>query len=268
MDRRRLKNCIILILLLMNLFLLTSILSRAGSLHTVQRTAAEQQAALFAADGITLDPALISDLTPPSERELARDGDLEYRAAAALLGSQLSYSDQGGGIYTYSSTRGAAMFRSTGAFDAAGTLASDGDSFCRTFCEEFGYEEPVFRLDETGSGTVTVTRLHEGFPVFNCTVTFSITDGKLTGVSGTLLPEAYTETPPEVQPLSASAALTAFQNLRRENQAVVSAVTEMHLCFEMQSASAASMTLAPAWCIVTDTANYYVNCITGAVTSP
>ena len=100
MDRRRLKNCIILILVLMNLFLAVSLLSRAGTLHTVQRTAAEQQASLFAADGITLDPELISDQTPPFAQALSRDSEQESRAAASLLGSQFSYSDQGGGIYT------------------------------------------------------------------------------------------------------------------------------------------------------------------------
>ena len=267
MDRRRLKNCIILILVLMNLFLAVSLLSRAGTLHTVQRTAAEQQASLFAADGITLDPELISDQTPPSAQALSRDSEQESRAAASLLGSQFSYSDQGGGIYTYSSNRGAAMFRSTGAFEAAGTLASSGADFCRAFCEDFGYNAPVFQLDANGSGTATAVRVYEEFPVYNCTVTFSLNEGVLTAVSGTLLPAEYTETPSEVTPLSASAALTAFQNLRRENQAVVSAVTDLYLCFELQSTASAAMTLVPAWCIVTDTANYYVNCSTGAVTS-
>lgn len=268
MDRRRLKNCIILIMVLMNLFLLASLLSRAGNLHTVQRTAAEQQSALFAADGITLDPELISDLTPPAPRALSRNSEQEYRAAASLLGSQLSYSDQGGGIYSYSSNRGAAMFRSTGAFEAAGTLATAGTDFCYAFCEDFGYSEPVFRLDANGTGTATAVRMYEEFPVFNSTVTFSLTDGVLTAASGTLLPQEHTETPSDVPPLSASAALTAFQNLRRENQAVVSAVTDLYLCFELQSTASTAMTLVPAWCIVTDIEPYYVNCSTGAVTSP
>lgn len=267
MDRYRLKNCIILILVLMNLFLLASLLSRAGSLHTTQRTVAEQQAALLSADGISLDPELITDQLPPAGRTMARSDEQERQAATALLGNQLSHSDQGGGIFTYSSNRGAAMFRSTGAFDAAGTLASNGPAFCRSFCEDFGYEEPVFQLSESSSGTATVMRIQDGSPVYNCTVTFSITNGILTGISGTLLPEEYTESVSAIQPLSASAALTAFQKLRRENQAVVSEITDIFPCFELQSTSA-SMTLVPAWCIVTDTANYYVNCMTGTVTSP
>ena len=66
------------------------------------------------------------------------------------------------------------------------------------------------------------------------------------------------------EPLSALSALAAFLNTIREG-AVGTAVTDLYLCFELQSTTTALMTLAPAWCIVTDTASYYVNCITGAV---
>ena len=44
-----------------------------------------------------------------------------------------------------------------------------------------------------------------------------------------------------------------------------SSVAEMYLCYELQSSTAAPMSLVPAWCIVTDTVNYYVNCASGAV---
>ena len=267
MDRYRLKNCIILILVLMNLFLLGSLVTWEGSKHSSRRTAAEQLSSLFAADGIALDPSVISAEVPPTGRTLSRDDDWEHRAAAALLGNDLARSDQGGGISTYSSVRGAAMFRSNGGFDAAGTLASDGVDFCTSFCRDFGYEVPEFQLNESNCGSATVSRLYEDLSVFNGTITFSITNGILTGVSGTLLPETSTETISDEQPLSASAALTTFQKLRRETQAVVSAVSDMYLCYELQSSAAVPMALVPAWCIVTDTSNYYVNCSTGVISS-
>lgn len=101
--------------------------------------------------------------------------------------------------------------------------------------------------------------------MFNCAVTFTLQAGRLTRVSGTLLPETGTAAVTDREPLSAAAALTAFQKMRRESGAVVSAVTEVYACYELQSSTAVSMSLAPAWCVVTDTAKYYVNCITGAV---
>ena len=268
MDRYRLKNIIILILSLMNVFLLASLAIREGARQSAKETAVEQLVSLFAADGITLDPDVISDETPPASRSLTRSTDLERRAAAMLLGAALSSSDQGGGISSYTSDRGAAQFRSGGSFDASGNLCqSDSTDFCREFCREFGYSKPVFQLDANATGTGSAVFLSDGLSVYNCTLTFTITEGILTSVSGTLLPQAYTELASEVEPLSASAALTSFQKVRRETSTVVSSITGLELCLEYQSSSSASMSLVPAWCIVTNTGEYYVNCSTGAVTS-
>ena len=102
----------------------------------------------------------------------------------------------------------------------------------------------------------------------NCTVSFTLDSGGLLTVTGTHLPDAYTESAPEEAPLSAAAALDAFLNNHRKSQTAVSRITDVYLCFELQSSASAAMTLVPAWCIVTDISglNYYVNCITGAVT--
>ena len=53
--------------------------------------------------------------------------------------------------------------------------------------------------------------------------------------------------------------------MRHESSSVVSAITEISLCYELQNTAAASMTLVPSWQIVTDTAIFYVNCISGTV---
>ena len=139
------------------------------------------------------------------------------------------------------------------------------ESFCRSFCKSFSYDTPVFDLDENGNGTATAVCKSQDLPVFNSSITFTVHHGDLLTVSGTLLPQEGSSVSTEVTPLSASAALTTFQNARRESGAVVSAILELNLCYELQSSSA--LTLIPSWCITTDTVNYYVNCISGSVTS-
>ena len=52
-----------------------------------------------------------------------------------------------------------------------------------------------------------------------------------------------------------------------QSGAVVTAVTDLYICYELQSTTATPMALVPAWCVSTDTADYYVNCYTGAVSS-
>lgn len=249
----------------MNVFLLGSLAVRDQAERASRRQTEEQLIALFAADGMTLDRDAISDETPPAGRTLERDASLERRAAAFLLGGEVSVSDQGGGIYAYSGTAGTALFRSNGSFDAnlsAGGML-DADDIA-AFCQKFSYGEPVFQVDEDGSGTAAAIQHFGGLPVFNSTVTFTFRAGRLTRVSGTLLPESGAAAS-DREPLSAAAALTAFQKMRRESGAVVSAVTDLYPCYELQSSTAVSMSLAPAWCVVTDTAKYYVNCITGTV---
>ena len=132
--------------------------------------------------------------------------------------------------------------------------------------QSFSLGDPLFLLDETGSGTATALCRYEDLPVFNGTVTFTLNQGILNRVSGTLLPTVSAVLAEDREPLSAMAALTAFQQTRRESGAVVSSVLAMELCYELGS-STTGLTLTPAWCVVTDTYKYYVNCFSGIVTS-
>ena len=246
--------------------MLTALAIRGNEERVARRTQQQELVALFAADGMTLDPALIPADTTVSAYALARDETAERKVAAFLLGENLERTIQGGGIYTYTSQQGAAAFRDTGSFDAAGTLSQENaEAFCRDFCKAFSYDTPIFTLDETGSGTATAVRLWNGTPVFNAAVTFTIDHGRVLSASGALLPETGAETSSGQKPLSAFAALTAFQQMRHASSSVVSSITEVSLCYELQSTTAAPMALVPSWRIVTDTATFYVNCISGTV---
>lgn len=265
MERYRLKNIMILILALLNVFLLAALAVRGTEARTVQRVQQQELVSLFAADGVVLDASLIPKETALTGCTLTRDETLEQKAAALLLGERAERTVQGGGICTYTSEGGAAVFRDTGSFDAAcSSPAENGEALCAEFCREFSYDTPVFSLDETGSGTATAVRLWEKAPVVNSTVTFTLERGSVTAVSGSLLPlTAAGETGEDM--LSAFAALTAFQQMRHESSSVVSTITAIELCYELQSTAASPMVLIPAWHISTDTASFYVNCASGTV---
>lgn len=266
MDRSLLKNIIIIILVLVNVFLLASLLARQNSAFHSRRQTEVQLTELFAADGMTLEKKAFSKKTPPASLALTRSSEQEREVAAHFLGNSLIQEDQGGGTCTYTSDSGVARFRSNGSFEIAGTLSSgDVEAVCRAFCKGFSYDSLEFDLNDSGTGTATATAVCNDLPVFNCEVTFTVNQGELLTVSGTLLPRNNTPAASEISPLSSTAALTIFQNVRRETGAVVSAVTELTLCYELQSSSA--LTLVPSWCIATDTMNYYINCMTGTVTS-
>ena len=266
MERYRLKNIIILILLLLNGFLLAALAIRGTEERTARRTQQQELVSLFAADGMTLDPDLIPENVSVSSYTLLRDESLEQKVATFLLGNGAKPDDQGGGIYTYVTRQGTAIFRDTSSFDAAlSSPENDAQDLCRRFCQEFSYDAPVFHLDDSGSGTATAVRMWDKTPVFNSTITFTIDKGTVTTVSGSLLPSTYTEDTENQDLLTAFAALTAFQQMRHESSSVVSTITEISLCYELQSTVTTPMVLVPSWYIATDTAAFYVNCISGVV---
>lgn len=267
MDRYRLKNIIILVLLLTNVFLVGVLSMRQTSENTSHRQTAKQLSALFAADGMTLREEDIPSKAPPAGQTLSRSMELEESVASFFLGKNPARTDRGGEIYSYTGTQGgAAQFRAGGSFDiACASSKTDGVQLIRDFCQKFSYTEPVF---SSGSSTAVASGRFERLNVSNCTVTFTLdSTGALVAVSGTLLPQKGTELSFDVQPLSASAALTSFQKMRRERQAAVSSIIAITPCYELQSTPATPMSLVPAWCIATDTGNYYVNCISGLTTS-
>lgn len=271
MESSRLKNIIILILVLLNVSLLLSLGGRRSAQRSARRQATEQLVELFAANEVTLDPDLIPRQSPPAGRAMARDVEQDQKVAEALLGQQLTCTEQGSGtyaVYAFNSDQGAAIFRANGSFEAAVTRSvEDVESFCRTFCREFGYQDLTFDLTG-GSGTATATQYHNGYPVVGCTVVFSIADSQLSTVKGTHLPDTYTEVPLTEEPLSATTALSAFLSAYQASGGVACAVTDITLCYELQSTTSAPMSLVPVWRISTDIAGsvYYVNCITGTVT--
>ena len=66
MQSSRLKNIIILILALVNVFLLASLLSRFNARLASREQSASQLAELFSANGITLPPDAVSFQAPPT----------------------------------------------------------------------------------------------------------------------------------------------------------------------------------------------------------
>lgn len=127
MQSSRLKNIIILILLLTNLSLSAVVVSRQADHQEGLEQVRQQLVTLFAAENVELDEDLISSQTPPLSRTLTRDTQQEDDLAAFLLGENLRWSDQGGGIHLYGSDWGGVQFLDNGSFDAAGSL-SEGAS--------------------------------------------------------------------------------------------------------------------------------------------
>ena len=265
MESFRLKNIIILILALLSAFLLTSLAIRGNEERVARRTQQQELVSLFAADGMTLDPALIPTDTAVSTYALIRDETAERKAATFLLGDNLERTTQGGGIYTYTSQQ---------APPPSGTPAAlTPPVLChrRTRKHFVGISARRFltirRYLHWMKRAAALQRLSACGTVRRC----STPPSPLPSIRAASCPPAAlccrrpARRPPPAEALSAFAALTAFQQMRHASSSVVSSITEVSLCYELQSTTAAPMALVPSWRIVTDTATFYVNCISGTV---
>ena len=99
MNTARLKNIVILILLLANAFLLVLLFSRRAEENAAHERSVAQLTALLSADGIAFDSALLDGL-PDTVLSVqpARDLAAEQALAEGIIGSVTSI-DSGGGIY-------------------------------------------------------------------------------------------------------------------------------------------------------------------------
>lgn len=260
MDRARLKTIIILILALVNLFLLGAIGWRASEERSARERTLLELTERFAGEQVALT-ARLPDSLPPAGQTLVRSAERESSLATALLGA-CTPEDLGGGIYRYSTAAGEGTFRSSGSFEVTGTLGSgEAEEFCRQLCKEFGYQD--FSMAPEGDEG-TALYYHDSLPVVNAAITFHIADGVLTAVRGTLLPQLSAGE--DTSSMTAVTALTRFLEDCRTTGEVVSAVTDITLCYELQSTASSPMTLSPAWRITADTGDFFVSCATGKVT--
>lgn len=222
----------------------------------------EQLSQLYAASGVTLERALVSDFSAAVPAvQPTRDLAAEQSFAAALLGSVTSV-DSGGGIYRYYCTdglsRGSCLFRASGSVEAAlSRTVDDPEQFCAALCAPFDY-----RVEETltdGSRTlITATRALGGFPVYNCSLTFTFSGATLTAVSGSFLPPLDIDEN-ETQPLDAVTSLVSFLDYRNASGAVCTDITALSGGYLLQSSATDPMRLVPVVRVETDVSNYYVN---------
>ena len=264
MERSRLKNIILLILLLMNLALAASVGLRIAQGRAAEAALLSELRLRFEAEGCAL-PEDIPSEAPPPVVTLERDSRQEQAMAEAILGEGVTAADQGGGIVVYQSVSGQATFRTGGGFSVTLRL-SDGESspvdqaeqLARAFARAAGFETPTLL-----SGSGSAAQRYEGFPVSGAGAYFTLR-GSTFLAEGSCLPSAYlsrTEGPA----MSAATALVRFLDFRRESGAVITAVTEVQLSYVLQSTASAPMTLSPAWRIATDSGDYLVSCGDGSV---
>ena len=266
MNTARLKNIVILILLLANAFLLVLLFSRRAEENAAHERSVTQLTALFNADGIAFDSALLDDL-PDTVLSVqpARDLAAEQALAEGIIGSVTSI-DSGGGIYRYYSSDGlnSGSIEVDGALEAAVSRAVDDPAeFCADLCVPLGYR--TFDVLSDGARTVvTASRFVGELEVCNASLIFTFSGSTLTTVTGTFLPPIDTSESGETA-LDAVTALVRFLDYRNASGAVCTGITWLSAGYLVQSTTSSPLQLVPVLRVDTDVYSYYVNIVSGEV---
>lgn len=271
MDSVKVKNFIILVLVIVNLALLVVVVRDNMRGSEQRRDAIEGAAGILSGYGIG-----VSEDADLSEREasvysLSRSEGMEQQAAESILGS-VEKTDRGGGIMYYSGALGEATFRSTGGvelqfYGISAPQTDDPEAMALEYTHILGATEAkddgaVSVTAGESSTTVEVCCAWLDARIINCRLTFTFKEGKLLYISGSRpLGEPVSEQ--EAQIIDVPTVLMRFIELTQEKGMVCSMLEELELCYVYTASASGGGSLSPVWRLVTDTGELYVNALSG-----
>ncbi len=274
MEWPKLKNLILLLLLLVNGFLLVLVGARWEESARYERAALERTVEVLARGGVAVEPDGLEDGAGLAPVSLERNLDRELRMAQALLGpGTVRAENQGGGLYLYQFGGGELSVRPGGELSAALPEASGqpaGGSLERHaagLLKQAGVDAEQTGVTEEGEWTrIRFRQLWSGAPVFSCEVEFAYCGEMLRSVQGTLL-TAQTGPAEAGEILTLPTALMRFSEEIAASGDVCASLRSMEAGYRAAAPSLSGGTrLAPVWLVTTDTARYYLDCVTGALT--
>lgn len=263
----KLKNIILLILVLTNLCLLALV-----GQQFVQNTRIESQtrenAIIFLQErGVEVDEELVPltmELTPQvTERSL----DREAEAAAALLRGGVTAEARGGEVYRYYNENGSIQFHSDGSFSAqlkpdAFPIGEDREVSCRELLEQLDFQGQL--LEEDGN-ELTFVQLWEGIPLFSQQVTVVCQQGGVSALSGGRRLIGTPREDTSRQTITVATALVNFHNGVSALGDVCSRIDDITQGYVTTTSLTGAMTLTPVWRVTTDTGFYQLDAVTGTV---
>ena len=266
METYRLKNIVILILLLLNGCLLLLVFSRGYARLQAEQDLISHTTALLQSNEIQVDPSLLEGAFSPLVYSYERDTDAERSFAEALLGPITTQSENGGGLYFYASENGSASFRSNGSFTLERTAPEVDAEQLRAYVRDCCPAQYRIARVQSDDDTVTVTAAPyvDDFPVYNASISFTLEGDATLSVSGVFLPAAGTASE-AVETISKSSATIYLMDHCNEEGRVCNTITGISTGYLLQSTVSSPLLLTPVYKIDTNTYSYYVHSVTGHV---
>ena len=265
MDRRKIENIIIVILVLLNVFLLAVVISDHAQARRSSRETEKTVTALLNDNGISVsaDAKLLQNV--PAVCTVTRDFTREAEQMKALFGSS-SVEDLGGSIRFYRSEHGQAILRGTGEMDllltgGSNSLKGDRGKTAENFMKTAGVATGFWR-DVPGEERTEGCCLWDGMPVYNARLVCDFSGESLFMVTGTMLFSKEKERSTE-NVMDAVSVLMRFVEIVRSEGFICSRLDALSPGYLMDVTVSGESTLTPVWQIETDTGSLYINALSG-----
>lgn len=270
----KVKNIVILILLMMNLVLAGFSVNRMMQARQTRTQARAEAIAFLQSREIQLDESEI-----PREMELtpmvvSRDVKQEAALAAALLEGEVTVEARGAEVYRYSNQNGFIQFHSNGDFSAHFTpdAMQVGEQSIQAHSKQImarlgiqGNADPAVTVREDGTKTVNFQEQWDGVTLMNCQVSLNYADGALVSITNG---KRLVGTPAALSGANAGTVATALMRFYNGVSAMGDAYSEIREItpgYLLTSTIGESMPLSPVWCIQTDVRAYQLDLQTGAL---
>lgn len=265
MERSKLKNIVLTILVITNVLLLgLMITQRMESRHYRQQTLLDA-VELLARQGITARAEDMPDRDFPPPQVLEQDGQNELAVFSAVLGQDTVYA-QRGLVSLYTGSLGAAEVRGDGTFELTlnpGAYPLDGQEMTQhalAVLSLMGFSGQITAAEENA---VTAVEILRDVPVFSCAVSLRYEDGQLRSIEGTRLSGKATADLQAGAQLSTATLLVRFRagiiNSGDACTAILSATQGYVLSADVNR----NLRLTPVLRLETDTNLYILNALTG-----
>lgn len=270
MDKSKIKNFIIILLFLVNVFLLTIVISNYTEERQAELYRKEALENVLSENGISINPDIELPESIPPQVSLKRNVESEKKFISSLLGKS-SMKDLGGNIYYYYGSNGEAKFRGTGVFEIllnAGVIPKGNDPIdaakvaLRKLGIEYNGDGSTVETDG-GNTTVTLNCSWNGTPIYNSKISFFFVSEYLMIITGSRpLDKEYVVQSTENYPDSITLLMNFLQTINDTGE-VCNEIKDMQIGYFISSAVSGDCTLKPVWCIQTNSKSYYINAQTG-----
>lgn len=267
MESAKLKNIILLILLITNALLLGLMVFQRVEAHQHRRQALSDAVELLEQRGISVEIQDIPDDDFPQPMTLERDTPWELERFTDLLGQGTTLT-QRGLVSLYTGPLGSAEVRADGGFSVtfaqgAYPVAQDLSDHAQSLVQRLGFSADLTGREATAEGEVlTLVQRYNGHPVFSCTLRVHYEQGRLHSLQGVRLMGPSADAA-QGQSLSVPTLLVRFRSGIIDSGDACTAIRSAAQGYVLSADVSGTLRLTPVLRLETDTNPYVVNALTG-----